>query len=177
MTIDAAIRVENPADVAGVRRTNEAAFGRPNEADLVDRIRAAASGGDVLSIVAAIAGGAPTDVDAIVGHALFTPAAIGRCVGAAFGPVAVRPERQRRGAGGAMIRWGLDELRRRRVPFVIVLGHPAYYPRFGFVPASRHGVGCPWPVPDEVFMILPLDAAAMRGISGTARYLPAFDHV
>jgi len=59
---------------------------------------------------------------------------------------------------------------------MIALGHPKYYPRFGFVPASRHGILCQWPdVPDEAFMVLFLDKAIVSKVSGTARYREEFD--
>ena len=60
------------------------------------------------------------------------------------------------------------------LPFVVVLGHPGYYPRFGFRPASRHGITCEWPVPDDVFMLLVLDRSIMKGVSGPAKYRPEF---
>ena len=59
-------------------------------------------------------------------------------------------------------------------PFIVVLGHAAYYPRFGFVPASTYGVSCVWPVPNDVFMIRVLDASAMQGVSGKATYRDEF---
>jgi putative acetyltransferase len=90
----------------------------------------------------------------------------------------VLPAFQRRGIGGLLIRAGLAEIQRRGDPFVIVLGHPQYYPRFGFKPAaSRHGVRCKWDVPDDVFMIRVFDAAAMRGVRGLAEYHAEFDKV
>jgi putative acetyltransferase len=55
------------------------------------------------------------------------------------------------------------------------LGHAEYYPRFGFEPASRYGIGSEWEVPDEVFMILVLNEAEMKGISGVAKYRQEFD--
>ena len=61
------------------------------------------------------------------------------------------------------------------VLFVIVLGHPDYYPRFGFERASLHGLLCQWEVPDEAFMVLILDAAVLAGSSGVARYRAEFD--
>ncbi len=88
--------------------------------------------------------------------------------------MAVLPDRQRDGIGSKLVRRGLDELRERNCPFVIVLGHPEYYPRFGFEPASKRGVRCKWEVPDEVFMILVLDEAAMAGVSGLAHYRSEF---
>jgi putative acetyltransferase len=86
--------------------------------------------------------------------------------------MAVLPEYQRQGTGSELVRAGIEELASRRCPFVIVLGHPEYYPRFGFGRASRYGIKSEWEVPDEAFMILILDEALMRGVSGLARYRP-----
>jgi putative acetyltransferase len=67
-------------------------------------------------------------------------------------------------------------LRARHCPFVAVVGHPQYYPRFGFQPASRRGLASQWDgIPDEAFMILVLDETAMAGVSGVARYRAEFD--
>ena len=88
--------------------------------------------------------------------------------------MAVLPERQRQGIGSELVETGLAELRERDCPFVIVLGHPEYYPRFGFEPASRHGIKCEWEVPDEAFMILVLDEVRMPEAGGRARYRAEF---
>jgi len=75
-----------------------------------------------------------------------------------LGPMAVLPEFQRQGIGSRLIRAGLNPIERAKYPFVIVLGHPTHYPRFGFVPASRHGIKCEYEnAPDEAFMILVLN--------------------
>jgi len=62
-------------------------------------------------------------------------------------------------------------------PFILVVGHAAYYPRFGFRPASTYGIVCEWDVPDNVFMVLVTDPEKMRGVSGLARYRPEFSNV
>ena len=86
------------------------------------------------------------------------------------------PERQRQGIGSLLVQTGIDAMRKRGCPFVIVLGHPEYYPRFGFVPASQHGLSCQWEgVPDEAFMVLVLDEDTMSSVSGVARYRDEFD--
>ena len=91
-------------------------------------------------------------------------------------PMAVAPEHQRQGVGSALVERGLALLRERGCPFVIVLGHPTYYPRFGFVPASRSGLTCQWDgIPDDVFMAQILDAERMHGVAGAARYRDEFD--
>jgi putative acetyltransferase len=71
---------------------------------------------------------------------------------------------------------GLDLLRQRRCPFVIVVGHPSYYPRFGFVPASEYGLACQWAdVPDEAFMAIILSPQKMAGIHGMTRFRDEWD--
>ena len=166
------IRTEQPTDIPEVRIVNELAFEQPTEADVVDRLRHAVACADALSLVA-------EEDEAIVGHILFTPAIIesaGRwVVGMGLAPLAVLPEHQRQGIGSALVRHGLKILRERDYPFIIVLGHPAYYPRFDFERASLHGLACQWEVPDEAFMILILDAAALAGVSGVAEYRAEFD--
>lgn len=161
------IRSERPDDFVEIDRVNEAAFARAAEAQLVRRLRADAGS---LSLVA-------VNGDCrVVGHAMFTPARIGATEGMALGPVAVVPEHQGRGIGSALIRAGIEQIQRLGCPFVIVLGHPDYYPRFGFEPAGRHGVHCKWDVPEGVFMIRILGGAP-GGLRGLAEYHPAFDGV
>jgi len=163
------IREEQPGDIQAVREVNERAFGQPQEADIVDRLRRNCT--DLLSLVAVVD-------DQVVGYILFSPATVendDRTVrGMGLGPMAVLPEHKRRGIGLELVRAGIARLADRRCPFVIVLGHAEYYPRFGFEPASRYGIRSEWAVPDEAFMILLLDKSAMAGISGLARYRPEF---
>jgi putative acetyltransferase len=165
------IRDEAAGDAPAVRAVLEEAFGSPLEAGIVDALRADCS--DRLSLVAEGDGG-------IVGHILFTPveidAAEGVLRGYGLAPMAVRPAWQRRGIGSALIAEGIRRLRDAGVPYVIVLGYPEYYPRFGFERASRHGVRCQWPgVADEAFMLLVLDPAVAPQLAGLARYRPEFD--
>ncbi|HPO15147.1 MAG TPA: N-acetyltransferase, partial [Candidatus Hydrogenedentes bacterium] len=154
------IRRETSRDIPRVRAINEDAFGQPLEADVVDKLRVQCE--DVLSLVA-------EDKDTVVGHILFSPAVIespkGPVNGMGLAPVAVAQDRQRSGVGSALIRQGLAMLRARGCPFVIVLGHPEYYPRFGFQPASKFGIRCQWDnVPEEAFMIHIFDEASARGL-------------
>ena len=163
------IRDEDPADHDAVRHVNETSFGRPDEARLVDRLRKEAS--PIISLIAEING-------AVVGHILFTPVRV-ECAGndnwlaMALGPMAVLPAHQRQGVGGALIQEGLVRCTAINTPAVFVLGHPEYYPRFSFVPASQYGWRCTWAVPDEVFMVVPLRDTLMR--RGLVRYHEAFE--
>jgi len=165
------VRPETPADVASIRALTTRAFGGTGEAVLVDRLRA--RGALVVSWVAEYGG-------EVVGHVAFSPVALFgapavRCLG--LGPMAVAPERQRGGVGSLLVRAGLARCRDLGGEAVVVLGHPEYYPRFGFLPASRFGVRCAWDVPDEVFMALELCPGALRDARGPAAYAPEFDDV
>lgn len=157
------VRDEAPGDHARVRAVVEAAFGRAAEADLVDAIRT--NGNAVISLVAEGPGG-------VAGHVLFSPVTVegsdARVLGLA--PVAVAPGAQRQGAGGALIRAGLARAEALGFAGVVLIGHPAYYPRFGFVPASRFGLRSEYGVPDEVFMAIALRPGALAGVRGLVRY-------
>ncbi|MBU2623130.1 MAG: N-acetyltransferase, partial [Proteobacteria bacterium] len=115
------------------------AFEQPVEADIVDKLRQACP--DFISLVA-------EDGKIIVGHILFTPVVIEeserKLQGMGLAPMAVMPERQRQGIGTKLIKRGLELLKEQGCPFVVVLGHPEYYPRFGFEPASRHNLKSQW---------------------------------
>lgn len=166
------VRHETSDDIPAVREVNTSAFGGRGEADLVDRLRD--RGAVTLSLVA-------VRHEAVVGHALFSPAdIIGADVQAsavALGPMAVSPGCQLQGIGSRLVHHALDELQADGHSLLVVLGHPQYYPRFGFVPAIRLGLRCEFDAPDEAFMALELRPGAWRGGSGTVRYQPEFHDV
>jgi len=172
MSLNPEIRKESAGDIPGIRSVVESAFGRPGEADLVDALRRA--GVLVLSAVATVD-------RRIVGHVAYSPVTIhgqeSISPALALAPVAVDPGFQKRGLGSALIRWSLAECRRMEHRRVIVLGEPAYYGRFGFTPASRFGIACPFPAPPEAFMVLELSPGAASPCRGTVRYRPEFDGV
>lgn len=159
-------RRERPEDRAAVHAVNLAAFPTAAEADLVDALRADPDAWLDLSVVA-------LDDDRIVGHALLTRCHVDGAPALALAPCAVLPSHQGRGAGAAAIRAALEAAREAGENLVVVLGHAAYYPRFGFTPASARGVRAPFEVPDEAFMALALDASRPTP-TGTVAYPPAF---
>lgn len=163
------IRAENAEDIPAVRRVNELAFGQPDEAALVDALRAASD--PQISLVALADG-------QVVGHIFFSPVSIeseGSSSSAlGLAPMAVLPEYQRQGVGSQLVREGLRECRRIGYNVVVVLGHPAYYPRFGFIPASRKGLRSEYAVPDEAFMVAELEPGALGGRRGLVKYRPEF---
>ena len=166
------IREEKLVDTDAIREVNDKAFGQSQEGRLVDLIRT--NNATTLSLVAVVD-------DRVVGHILFSPVKLemGDRVleGSGLGPMSVLPEFQRMGIGSKLINEGISKLRTTASPFIVVLGHPEYYPRFGFVPASRYHVRCEWEVPDDVFMIMPLNTSALSGVTGLARYRDEFKTV
>lgn len=166
------IRAERTEDHPAVYRVNQLAFGQANEADLVDALREKAA--PIISLVAALDG-------EVVGHIFFSPVTV-ESEEAAFtamglAPMAVLPTHQNQGVGSLLVREGLMECRRLGYDIVVVLGHPNYYPRFGFVPASSKGLRCEYDVPDEVFMVTELKPGVLAGYSGLVKYHPEFSKV
>jgi putative acetyltransferase len=161
------VQSESSRDRDAIRAVTEAAFGRPAEADLIDGLRMERA--VLLSLVALVD-------QQLIGHVLFSRMLIeterGSVAAVALAPVSVLPDLQRQGVGGALIRHGLQRLRGRGERIVIVVGHPAYYSRFGFVAASAHGLVHPFP--PEAFMALELASGALDGLTGTVRYAAAF---
>jgi putative acetyltransferase len=175
---DLEIRVEEPGDREAVRRVNEAAFETATEADLVDALR---DGGDAVPELCLVA----VEGGEVVGHICFSRARLVEGAGAGAGagaepeilalaPMAVLPARQNDGIGSELVREGLLRAEETRFPLVVVLGHPDYYPRFGFDPASAYGVACPYEgVPPEAWMAYTLPSYE-PGTSGTVAYAPPF---
>ncbi len=165
------IREEIFQDIDAIRTINERAFGQPQEANIIDRLRANREG--LLSLVA-------LQDEKIIGHILFSLVTIEDhhriLKGVGLAPMAVLPEFQRQGIGSKLIKAGIEILKTSGCPFIIVLGHPEYYPRFGFEPASHYGIRSQWEgVPDNAFMILWLDRSRINDMSGIAKYRDEFD--
>lgn len=165
-----ALRLEQPEDEAAIRNVHRSAFGQQAEADLVDALREAGAG--VLSMVAEAGG-------EVVAHVLYTWVIVDTEQGEqvpllGLAPVGVRPDRQAEGIGTRLIEASLEWLREEGYAAVVLVGHPGYYPRFGFLPASRWGLQWEVDVPDEAFMALELCPGSLAGIRGVVRFRPEF---
>jgi putative acetyltransferase len=159
------IRDERPSDVAAIREVNRLAFAQDDEGRIVDALRA--NGAATLSLVA-------IDDAAVVGHIMFSPLFVGAVQGAGLGPMAVTPSHQRQGIGSRLVEVGIELLRNAGCPFIVVIGHPEFYPRFGFQLAGAYGLTCEWDVPAEAFMVKVLNSQVSGHLHGMARYRGEF---
>lgn len=163
------VRAEQTKDFETVRQVNLVAFGRENEANLIELLRPVPF---TFSFVAVAA-------EQVVGHIFFSPVSVeGTCpkplLILGLAPMAVLPNYQRQGIGSMLVQHSLKECFQSGCRTVVVLGHPTYYPRFGFVRASEKGLRCEYNVPDEVFLVLELENGALHGVEGTVKYCSEF---
>lgn len=163
------IRKETAKDIQDIRSLNDLVFSGLVEGSIVDALRKRSP--EALSLVATVD-------DKIVGHLFFSPVEIDTLHGIqamGLGPMAVLPGFQRRGIGTALVTEGLKQLQESGCVVVVVLGHAEYYPRFGFSPASEHGLKCQWDgVPDDAFMVRFLQKDYEGVVRGTVRYMEEF---
>lgn len=164
------VRLETANDLVAIREVNTQAFGEPAEAVLVDALR---SDGKVIASLVA------DDRGFVIGHILFSRLVIETNAGAipvaGLAPMAVAPTHQRCGVGTLLIHAGLDRCRVLGEQIVLVVGHPTYYPRFGFSHALTCNLRSPYN--GEAFMALELRRGALEGVIGDVRYPPAFAEV
>jgi putative acetyltransferase len=174
--IDYIIRKEEAGDFSGIRDINLKAFeDGENEANLIELIRDSENFIADLSLVAA------KDDGEIIGHILFSFIHLvtdqGTVPTLGLAPMAVKPDFQNSGIGSALVNEGIKTCKALGYDHVFVLGHPNFYPLFGFSPASQFGIKSPFPVPDEVFMALELKKGSLTGFQGKIEYPPAFNAV
>jgi putative acetyltransferase len=162
------IRDEQRDDQDGVYAVNESAFETPAEAKLVARLRERAR--PIISLVAENDG-------EVVGHIMFSPVSLSDHPGLkimGLAPMAVAPAFQRKGIGSALVRAGIEKCKELGFGALVVLGHREFYPRFGFLPASRFGIESEYDVPDDVFMAMELQPDYLEDATGTIEYHDAF---
>lgn len=168
------IRQEKTGHFEGIKKVNDLAFGQENEGILVEKLRNNPDFKKQLSLVAELDG-------KVVGHILFFPIwidnGLSKHQSLALAPMSVLPSHQNQGIGGHLIVEGLKVAKTNGFKSVIVLGHEAYYPKFGFLPASQREIKAPFDVPDNVFMTIELSINGLEGISGTVEYPREFDEV
>ncbi len=162
------IREELPQDKSAVHTIHVQAFPSPAEAHLVDLLRT--NGKALISYVA-------VDKDLVVGHVLYSPVSVETSKvsikGLGLAPVAVLPAYQRKGIGSQLIRASLDRAQCEGFGYVVVLGDPHYYGRFGFQAALNSSLENEYGVNEE-FMVLELIPDTIMNISGLVKYSPEF---
>ena len=163
------VRSEKPEDIQKIRAVNRQAFETDAEANIIDALRN--NGVPLISLVAEEGGD-------ILGHILFSPVSLEDCSQsisiAGLAPMAVLPRYQRKGIGSRLVEEGIRRCEEAGYDAVVVLGHPEYYPRFGFIPSVNYGIRSEYDVPDEVFMVKELKEGVLADCKGTVKYHEVF---
>jgi putative acetyltransferase len=161
------IRPERKKDLKAIAAITRAAFGRDLEARMIDEIRSSEGFVPELSLVAEAEG-------EIVGHVILSYVDLAGHPVLMLGPIAVVPRLQRQKIGSLLVHESVRRAELRGEPLVLLLGHPEYYPRFGFRQARELGIEPPEDdIPDEAWMVLPL-AAYDPALKGRVVWPPAF---
>ncbi|MBW2249626.1 MAG: N-acetyltransferase [Deltaproteobacteria bacterium] len=166
------IRKEKDSDKEKIWEVNAEAFESEAEANLVNALRDSRI--PFISLVA-------EEDKEIVGHILFTPLeliaddSVLKLMGLA--PMAVLPRVQKKGIGSQLVKTGIEKCSTQCYDAIVVLGHPEYYPKFGFVPSVKYGIKSEYDVPDEAFMVLELKEGSLKGKNGVIKYHAAFGSV
>jgi len=166
------VRPEAPGDARAIARVHERAFGRPDEARLVEALRESTAYLPDLSLAAEVGG-------EVAGHVMLTRGVVEDGDGArafvlVLAPIGVLPERQRAGVGSALVWAALAAADGMGAPLVTVLGDPVFWSRFDFVAAYRHGIAPPTPIPGDAFQARARGRGPDPGIRGTLVYPAPF---
>jgi putative acetyltransferase len=163
------IRNEKIEDQKAVREINLKAFPTDVEAALVEKLR---SSMDTISLVA-------VHEDKVVGHIFFSPLTIENdkksFKALILAPIAVLPEYQKQGIGSKLVENGIIECRNQGHSIIVLVGHPEYYPRFGFISAEQNGIEHPFEVPEDVFMVYELVPGVLNNVNGVLKYSEPFE--
>jgi putative acetyltransferase len=161
-------RPERPEDVDGIRNVHSLAFAQGAEAALVDRLRAGKA--LIVSMVA-------VEGDEVLAHCAFSRVGLEDGGGPemfGLGPMGVRPDHQNQGIGSGLVEASLRACKEAGAVAIVCVGHPEYYPRFGFQEATGYGLTCEFPVPEQFFMAIELEDGALDDVTGRIRYSPEF---
>ena len=166
------LRKEEAKDFQNIAMVNDVAFGRKAESKLIDTLRNTKEFIPDLSAIAEVDG-------KVIGHILFYPITINegekKHISLALAPMSIIPAFHKKSIGKLLVIYGLQAAKNLGHKSVIVLGHPSYYPKFGFEPASKWNIKSPFPAPDEAFLAIELEKGSLEKISGTVIYPKAFD--
>ena len=168
------IEAETEGDYEQITRLHAIAFNGDGEARLVEKLRRTPIYIPELSLVAKYR-------NAIIGHILFYPIKINtcrkKCNSLALAPVSVIPSFQNRKVGSRLIKEGLEKAQKLGFKSVIVVGHPEYYPRFGFEKASKYGISAPFHVPDNALFAIELQKDGLKNCSGIIEYPSEYNEI
>jgi putative acetyltransferase len=169
--ITVSTRQENHGDHTAVADIHRQAFGRELEGEIAANLRIGGEFIPDLSLVAESDG-------KVVGHIILSrlryDVATSECRLLALGPIGVLPNFQKQGVGTSLMNEAIRRSRELGFLGIALIGHPTYYPRFGFQPASRFGIVLPYKVPDDVAMVLALFEESLTGCEGSVLFPPAF---
>jgi len=161
------IRHERKNDYDEIKRINDLAFGQENEGKMIEALRKTSNYDTRLSLVAILDNN-------IIGHILFYQVKIktnqGKLTVLSLAPIAVHPHYQNKGIGSQLVRKGIEVAKDCGFDAIIVVGHPTYYPRFGFKKASIYEIKCPFEVPDEAFLALEIKENILKNCKGTIEF-------
>ena len=166
------IKKSSALDGTEIEKIHIKAFGEEKGSEIADLVHNLFNDETAMPLLSLVA----VEGDQFIGHILFTKATLRQTTepvsAQILAPLSVLPEIQSNGVGGQLIKEGLHRLKKTGVELVFVLGHPDYYPRYGFIPAGNKGYEAPYPIPEEhagAWMVQELSAGVIGRINGKVR--------